>query len=245
MTNYKMHLQYDGSTFDGWQKQKNTDRTIQAKLEKVLSDLAGVPIEVQGAGRTDAGVHAYDQVANFHFPEKPDPLFLRDYLNRYLPERIGILRVEETASSFHSRLSAVGKEYLYRIRNSTLPNVFQRGYQYVCPDFLDLTRMREAAGYLVGTHDYASFCSHAGKKKSTVRTIHRISIETENEEILLYYHGNGFLHNMVRILTGTLVEVGKGLRSPDSMPELLQKKDRRDAGFTAPPHGLFLYKVYY
>lgn len=246
MMNVKMLLQYDGSAFDGWQKQKNTERTIQGKLEAVLSSLAGVPVVVHGAGRTDAGVHALGQVAHCHLPTEQDPLFLRDYLNRYLPERIAVLQVEKVPEQFHSRLSAKGKEYCYHIRRAdATPDVFRRGFYYSSPKPVDVVRMRKALLHLVGTHDFASFCTHPGKKKSTVRSLWEIVVQEEGPEMVLRFRGDGFLHNMVRILTGTLLEVGWGERDPDSLVTVLQEKDRAAAGFTAPPQGLFLSQVFY
>lgn len=245
--NYRLKIQYDGTRYKGWQRQKGTEMTIQGKLEKVLSVYAGREMEIQGAGRTDAGVHAQDQVANVHLPENcaPEPGVLKEYLNEYLPEDIRVLSVERAGERFHSRLNARGKRYGYHIIKHDRDCVFQRKYAWKAENALDLGKMKKAAGYLLGKHDFQSFCSRASKKKSTVRTIHSIDIQETEDQIYLIYEGNGFLHNMVRILTGTLVEIGSGKLQPEEIPGILEKRQRQYAGETAPARGLFLEKVYY
>lgn len=244
--NYKMIVQYDGTRYDGWQKQGNTDNTIQGKLEAILSKMAGMPVEVQGAGRTDAGVHAYGQTANFHLPKgcvlTED---IRDYLNKYLPEDIGILEVEEADERFHSRLNAREKVYRYRMSTSSLKNVFERKYIYLLGEHLNVKAMEEAASELIGTHDFKSFCSNKRMKKSSVRKLNRIEFTEQEGELQITYTGEGFLYNMVRIITGTLIEVGQGKRSPKEMQEILEGKNRSLAGVTAPARGLCLVKVLY
>lgn len=244
--NYKMIVQYDGTRYDGWQKQGNTDNTIQGKLEAILSKMAGMPVEVQGAGRTDAGVHAYGQTANFHLPKgcvlTED---IRDYLNKYLPEDIGILEVEEADERFHSRLNAREKVYRYRMSTSSLKNVFERKYIYLLGEHLNVKAMEEAASELIGTHDFKSFCSNKRMKKSSVRKLNRIEFTEQEGELQITYTGEGFLYNMVRIITGTLIEVGQGKRSPKEMQEILEGKDRSLAGVTAPARGLCLVEVLY
>ncbi|WP_394922275.1 tRNA pseudouridine(38-40) synthase TruA [uncultured Robinsoniella sp.] len=244
--NYKMIVQYDGTRYDGWQKQGNTDNTIQGKLEAILSKMAGMPVEVQGAGRTDAGVHAYGQTANFHLPKgcvlTED---IRDYLNKYLPEDIGILEVEEADERFHSRLNAREKVYRYRMSTSSLKNVFERKYIYLLGEHLNVKAMEEAASELIGTHDFKSFCSNKRMKKSSVRKLNRIEFTEQEGELQITYTGEGFLYNMVRIITGTLIEVGQGKRLPKEMKEILEGKDRSLAGVTAPARGLCLVKVLY
>ena len=243
--NYKMTLRYDGSRYDGWQKQANTERTIQGKLEEILGKMTGGAVEVHGSGRTDAGVHALCQVANFHADLRMTPEAVREYLNQYLPEDIAVLAVTTVPDRFHSRLNAVEKTYLYRIETAPRKDVFERKYVFGLGETPDVGRMRRAAAFLLGEHDFKSFCSNKRMKKSTVRRITAITIETEGTKILIRYRGNGFLYNMVRILTGTLIEVGLGKRDPEEVREILLKKDRQAAGFTAPAEGLFLENVSY
>lgn len=245
MTNYKLTLAYDGSRYDGWQKQGNTDRTIQGRLETLVSRLAGEPTEVYGAGRTDAGVHARGQVCNFHLRKDWQEEALRDTINDYLPADIAVLKVEKVPERFHARLWAVGKTYCYRIRTGRVKDVFERNYVYQYGKPLDIQAMRKAAEYFTGEHDFKSFCSNKHMKKSTVRRLYGIEIESDTDEVRIYFHGEGFLYNMVRILTGTLLEVGAGARRPDSMPEILAARDRQAAGVTALPQGLTLCSVYY
>ncbi|MCI7262663.1 MAG: tRNA pseudouridine(38-40) synthase TruA, partial [Clostridiaceae bacterium] len=210
--------------------------------------LCDCPVEVHGSGRTDAGVHALGQVANFHLPAGcpvTDPGEIREYLNRYLPEDINILSAQKVPLRFHSRLNAVSKTYLYRIETAPKKNVFQRKYVYGLGQSPDVARMREAAELLVGTHDFRSFCSLKRMKKSTVRTITSIEFHQEGTVLELSFTGDGFLYNMVRILTGTLLEVGLGQRTVDSVLAALDGKDRVLAGFMAPSEGLFLKEVRY
>ena len=227
--NYKVILAYDGTRYNGWQRQGNTDRTIQGKLEQILTRMSGEKVEVFGSGRTDAGVHAEGQTANFH-----------------LKQDIAVLSCETVPERFHSRLSALRKTYRYQIEMGAKKDVFQRGYYYGLGQPLDLVKMEEAAVCLTGTHDFKSFCGNSRMKKSTVRTIESIGFEpTGDTGLHIRYTGNGFLQQMVRILTGTLIEVGSGKKRPDEMREILEAKDRQAAGFTAPAQGLFLEKVEY
>ena len=245
MKNYKITVAYDGSRYKGWQVLKSTDATIQGKLQMVLSALAGHPVEVIGSGRTDAGVHAAAQTANFHIEEHFTKEEIFEDLNRHLPEDIAVTQIEEVEERFHSRYHAVEKTYSYRIRTSPVSDVFERRYVYHYGKPLDTNRMRQAAAELVGTHDFASFCGNRHMKKSTVRTIFSIDVIPKEDEIEIRYSGNGFLQNMVRILTGTLIEVGRGEKSPESIRQILEGKNRQEAGYTAPPQGLRLEKVTY
>ncbi len=245
MKNYKITIQYDGTRYKGWQVQKSTYMTIQGKIQEILKQLAGEDIEVIGSGRTDAGVHAYGQVANFHIKEDFSAEEILKYLNHYLPMDIAVLSIEEVEERFHSRYHATEKTYVYRIHNSDIPNVFERKYVYDYTEHLDIERMKEAANYLVGTHDFASFCGNKKMKKSTVRTIFSIEIEQLGEEIRISFTGDGFLQNMIRIITGTLIEVGSNRKEPVEVQKILEKKDRTLAGYTAPPQGLVLKKVRY
>lgn len=242
--NYQLIIQYDGSRYDGWQRQGNTGNTIQGKLEEVLGRMLGEKIEIQGAGRTDAGVHALGQTANFHSNQKLDTEILKKELNRYLPEDIGIVRVQKVGERFHSRLNAVGKIYRYRIALGTVKNVFERKQIYLLNQELNLEQMGKAAEKMTGKRDFKGF-STGKSKKSTLRTLKEIRIFEENGEVVLEFEGDGFLYNMVRILTGTLLEVGMGKRDIESISEIFEKKDRTLAGFTAPARGLTLVKVFY
>ena len=244
--NIKMTIAYDGTRYNGWQRQGNTENTIQGKLERILSNFFEEEIEVQASGRTDAGVHAKAQVANFHTKNDSIPLEqILEIFTMYLPNDIAVYRLEEVAPRFHSRLNAKGKEYHYKIWNSHIPNVFEHRYMYEVEQPLNVDAMREAAKYFVGTHDFKGFNSNKRMKKSTVRTIHSIEITQEDERITLKFNGNGFLYNMIRILTGTLIEVGLGKRKPEEMEALLASKNREEAGFTAPAQGLCLMSVFY
>lgn len=243
--NFKLTIQYDGTRYDGWQRQGNTDNTLQGRLEGVLSRMVGKPVEIQGAGRTDAGVHARGQVASVHLPEGYTPQEVQNYLNRYLPEDVAVVDVVEMGERFHARLSATGKEYRYHIRMGSVPDVFARKYQYRVEEPLDIPAMERAAGYLTGKHDFRSFCGNRRFKKSTVREVFHIGVEVCGSDLTLVYRGDGFLYNMVRILTGTLLEVGLGQRTPESMVDVLEARERTAAGKTAPAQGLVLQEVYY
>lgn len=247
MKNIKIILEYDGTRYDGWQKQGNTGDTIQGKLEGILEKWAGAPVEVHGSGRTDAGVHAKGQTANFHISETvcTSTKEAMDYLNRYLPEDIRVLSAKEMPERFHSRLSAKSKTYEYFVETSDRKGVFERKYVYGLGRKLDLEAMREAASLLTGEHDFRSFCSNKKMKKSTVRNLESITIREEGSKVVLLFKGDGFLYNMVRILTGTLLEVGTGARRPAEMAEILTACDRSRAGVTAPSEGLFLLQVDY
>lgn len=244
-TNYKILLQYDGTRYDGWQKQGNTDNTIQGRLESVLSRFAGCPVEVQGSGRTDGGAHANGQVANFKINGNTKPEEVMEYLNRYLPEDILIVKTETVDARFHSRLNAVSKIYSYRIETAAKKDVFERKFVYGLGKQLDLERMKKAAAYLLGEHDFQSFCSNKKMKKSAVRRIDSVEIIKKGTKVVIRYQADGFLYNMVRILTGTLIEVGLSDREPESIKDIIEAKDRQAAGFTAPPEGLCLESVRY
>ena len=244
MRNLRLDICYDGTRYRGWQRLSEKDDTIQGKLETALSRILGEEIEISGSGRTDAGVHAKNQVANFHCEStmKPEEILLK--LRMYLPEDIGIYSCREVSPRFHARLNAKEKTYAYRIWNSTAPCVFDRRFVAAFPEQLDLDAMRWAAEQLLGEHDFSAFCGNAKMKKSTVRYIRAINIQRHEEEIRITVTGNGFLHNMVRILVGTLIEVGRGTRNPQSIPALFGGK-RADAGFLAPAQGLCLMEVFY
>lgn len=243
--NYKLTIQYDGSRYDGWQRQGNTDNTIQGRLESVLSRLAGESVELHGAGRTDAGVHALGQTASVKLPGERPAAQVMEYLNRYLPEDIAVVAAETADGRFHARLNAVGKVYRYEIRRGGVPDVFRRRYQYRVDQPLDVAAMRAAAEHLTGTHDFRAFCANKRYKKSTVRTVSAIELQEDGADLRITFRGSGFLYNMVRILTGTLLEVGLGERKAEEMPAILASLDRANAGKTAPAQGLTLVEVIY
>lgn len=245
MKNYKITIQYDGTRYKGWQVQKSTDMTIQGKIQSVLSEMTGQEIEVIGSGRTDAGVHAYGQVANFHVPEHFKAQEILEYLNQYLPMDIAVLDIEEVDERFHARFHATSKTYIYRIHTSTIPNVFERKYMYTYTELLNVEQMRKAANFMIGTHDFAAFCGNKKMKKSTVRTVSSIDIVEKESEIEICYTGDGFLQQMIRIMTGTLIEVGNGTKNPEDILSILSCKVRENAGYTVPAEGLSLKRVLY
>jgi len=244
MRNLRLDICYDGTRYRGWQRLPGKDDTIQGKLESCLSRILEQPIEISGSGRTDAGVHALGQVANFHCESAMPANEILENLRRYLPEDIGIYSCKDVSTRFHARLNAKEKTYCYRIWNSDSPCVFDRRFVTVMPEPLDVAVMQQAAQLLLGEHDFSAFCGNAKMKKSTVRYIRSIEILRCGEELQLRFTGNGFLHNMVRILVGTLVEVGRGERTPESIPALFGGK-RAEAGFLAPAQGLCLEEVMY
>ena len=244
MHNYKMTVQYDGTRYSGWQRQGNTSSTIQGRLEQTLSRLLEEPVSVSGSGRTDGGVHALGQIANFRTNTFLDCNEFRNRLNDALPEDIFVSDLRLAAERFHARLSAKEKVYRYTIENGAERNVFERKYVYHVAEPLDMDKMTRAANLLLGTHDFRGY-STGHTKKSTVRHLSAVDIRREGENLTLTFTGNGFLYNMVRILTGTLIEVGLSQRTPESVLDALESGKRTDAGFTAPPQGLCLIEVRY
>ena len=242
--NYRLTIAYDGSRFFGWERQPGRD-TIQGKLESVLTRLQGSPVEIIGAGRTDAGVHARAMAANAQLDVDLSPEEIRDYMNRYLPDAIAVREVKEAAPRFHARYKALGKTYRYVCFDGPVKPVFDRKYVTLLDFHPDLERMQQAAAYLQGEHDFASFCGNPRMKKSTVRLVDHIAIERRKDRVVFTFHGTGFLQNMVRIMVGTLLEVGRGYWTPEHVRDILSAKDRKQAGPTAPPEGLCLMKVAY
>lgn len=247
MQNYKLTIEYDGTRYNGWQRLKGNDNTIQSKLETVLSRMTDQAVQVTGAGRTDAGVHARGQVANAFLDTGLEEAEISEYMNRYLPEDIRIIEVKKAEERFHSRFCAKEKLYCYYISTGEKPSVFDRKYVYHIGYMPDLERMREAAAFLIGKHDFKSFCGNKHMKKSSVRDVHSIDIDFDEKNgiIKISYRGDGFLQYMIRIITGTLLETGSGRREPSDMEAVLSALDREKAGYTAPPQGLFLEGVYY
>ncbi len=244
MRTYKMTISYDGSRYQGWQRQATTDNTIQFILEYSIGKLVGYRVQVDGSGRTDSGVHARGQVASVKLSKLYDERELRMALNRYLPEDIRIVRVELVKNGFHARKNAKGKKYEYYIDCREKPDVFSRRYCYHFPHKLDIEAMREAADNLIGMKNFTSFTDD---KDCTdpVRRITNIKILSNGEKVRITYYGTGFLYHMARILTGTLLEVGTGQREAAKIPVVIAAEDRSLAGFLAPARGLFLRKVYY
>ena len=244
MRNLRLDLCYDGTRYRGWQRLPGESQTIQGKLETALSRILDEPIEVIGSGRTDAGTHAQLQVANFHCSSLMPSSEILQQLRRYLPEDIGIYSCREVSERFHARLNAKKKTYVYRLWNSEAPCVFERRYLYQEPSNLNEDAMREASAHFIGTHDFSAFCANRNTKKSTLRHIHAFEIVRCGDEIRFIVTGNGFLHHMVRIMVGTLLEVGKGERDIDSIP-LLFGAERAAAGALVPSCGLCLMEVTY
>lgn len=251
MRNIKITLQYEGSRYQGWQRQDSTENTLQGKLETLLGKMCGTRIEVQGAGRTDAGVHALAQIANFKLPDNDNrkPEEIMAYMNRYLPDDIAVIAAEEVPERFHSRLNAKGKTYYYRILNSNVPHVFLRRYAWAVEPELDVEVMRKTAAFLCGTHDFSAFTSQRKSnnpnKKSNVRTIYSIHIDKNQDEILFRFCGNGFLYHMIRIMVGTLTEAGTGKIKPEEVAAILASGQRENAGVLVPAKGLTLVEVHY
>lgn len=249
MKNYKMTIEYDGTKYQGWQRLKDTDKSVQGKIEDVLSKMCDHKVEIHGSGRTDSGVHAKGQVASFKIETDKTCVEIRNYLNMYLPEDIAVTDICRADDRFHARLTKCRKTYLYRINNSNISNVFERKYMYQLEKPLDVDAMKKAAAYLTGEHDFLGFSSLKKVKKSTVRTIYECRVQSvecrTNNEINIFITGDGFLYNMVRIIVGTLIEVGMGERSVDSIEKVLKSKNREEAGPTAPAQGLTLYSVEY
>ena len=250
--NYKMTVRYDGTRYYGWERQPGRELTIQGKLETVLSRMLeqedGQPaqtVNVIGAGRTDAGVHARAMTANVLLETRLSEEQIRAYMNRYLPDSISVDELKICADRFHSRFKAKGKTYGYTCWCGDGKPVFDRRFVTVLDTMPDVQKMRAAAEYLTGTHDYKSFCGNSHMKKSTVRAVDRIEIKVRRPYIRFYVHGNSFLQHMVRILVGTLLEVGYGRMRPEDMPAVLEALDRTKAGPTAPAQGLTLMEVDY
>lgn len=245
MQRYKCIISYDGTGFAGYQVQPGK-RTVQSELEAALAKLhKGTQVKVTASGRTDSGVHAKGQVIHFDsplsIPEERWPIAL----NSMLSGEISILSVEQASSSFHARFDAAGKEYRYVLYLGKNRNPFMRHYAFHYPYPLDLKAMEEACGFLSGTHDFSSFCASGTEMVDKVRTIKEISFVKKEETLEMRFKGTGFLYNMVRILTGTLIEVGTGARKAGDIPRLILARDRTLAGKTAPAHGLYLWEVFY
>jgi tRNA pseudouridine38-40 synthase len=245
MYNYKLTLQYDGGRYRGWQRLGQGEATIQDKLEQVLSKLTGQPVELIGCSRTDAGVHALAQVANFKTDRSLFCKEIMTYLNHYLPQDISITKVEEVPEQFHARYQAKDKTYLYKIWNREYSNPFMRKYSMHISEPLNVELMRQASDYFLGTHDFTAYSNAKSKKKSMIRTIYSIEFEELEGVLQIRITGDGFLYNMVRWMVGTLVAVGLGKMKGEELPDILESKQRNRTGDLAEANGLYLEKITY
>lgn len=247
--NIRILIEYDGLNYLGWQRLPGKKNTIQGRIEYVLEEVTGEKIEIIGASRTDKDVHALGQVANFHTHTTLTPSELEDALNELLPRDIQVVAVDEVHSRFHSRYNARMKEYDYRIWNSKKKNIFERYYHYHISEPLDIDSMNLAKEHFIGKKDFKNFTAMKSREKSTVKTIQTIDISKTpaamGDKIIITYKGDGFLHKMIRIITGTLIEVGSHQKTPHEILDMFNQPSRLTSGFTAPAHGLFLKKVYY
>ncbi len=244
MRNIRLDICYDGTRYRGWQRLSSSDNTIQGKLEQTLSRILDEKIEIFASGRTDAGTHAKMQTVSFHCASGMDCDEILQQLRRYLPEDIGVYSCKNASPRFHARLLAKEKTYCYRLWNSDAPCVFDRRYVYQDSRCVDVAKMQEAAKKFVGKHDFSAFCANSKIKKSTERYVSAFSVERVGNEIRFTVTGNGFLHHMVRIMVGTLLEIGRGEREVDSIPGLFGSA-RADAGELVPACGLCLMEVIY
>lgn len=245
MRNLKLMIEYDGHRYLGWQRLGDSDKTIQGKIERVLTQITHENIELIGSGRTDAGTHAKGQVANFKSQYLGSTMALLEALNQQLPQDIVITEVEEVPERFHARYNVKGKKYTYFVWNAPIPSAFERQYSYHYPVPLKIHLMEEACQQLLGKHDFIGFSALKKTKKSTVRTLQEVSITREGNLLCFTFIGDGFLHKMVRILMGTLLEIGSGQRSVETIHAIFQQQVRSEAGATVPAQGLFLEEVYY
>lgn len=245
MKRIKCELMYDGSRFSGYQSQPK-DRTVQQEVERALWKIhKKTPIKTHASGRTDAGVHAMGQVIHFDTPIKMPAERWARALNGVLPDDISVKRTEEVPETFHARYSVTGKEYRYRIYRTLYRDPFRTVHAYHYPYPLDVERMERAAAYLLGEHDFTSFCSTKTDKENKVRTVTDISFLEQGDDLEIRFAGTGFLYNMVRIMTGTLIKVGNGRLEPDEVARILAARDRNRAAQTAPAEGLYLWSVHY
>jgi pseudouridylate synthase I len=247
MRNIKLVIEYDGSRYDGWQKQPGSPKsiTIQDKIENVLNKMEGTVVNLVGAARTEAGVHAYGQIANFSVDSDMKLYEIKHYLNRFLPRDIAVLEVAEVPERFHSSFNAKAFVYVYKISMGEVPSVFDRKYNYYSFHKLDVRKMKEAAKYLTGTHDFKAFSDNPRMKKSTERTMNRVDFYSDINEIQITMEADDFWPNMARIIAGTLMEIGEGTREPEEMKEILESRNREKAGEIAEARGLFLQEVIY
>ncbi len=244
MKNIRLTIEYDGKDFNGWQKQPNK-LNIQGEIERAIEEITGEKVDLIASGRTDAGVHAFAQMANFktnsNLPIEKYPIAL----NTKLKKSIRIQKAEEVEEDFHSRYHCKQKTYRYVINNSEQGSSIYRNLEYFVPNKLNVEKMQEAVKYFEGEHDFKAFKASGTSSKSSVRTIYKTKVEKQGDRIVIELTGNGFLYNMVRIIAGTLVEVGLGKIEPNGIPKIIEKGERARAGKTLPPQGLYLVKVEY
>ncbi|GAB2499987.1 tRNA pseudouridine(38-40) synthase TruA [Alkalibacterium psychrotolerans] len=245
MRNIKLTIEYDGGRYQGWQRLGHTDKTIQGKIEHILTQITGTETEIVGSGRTDAGTHARGQVANFKTESDMELDAMQEILINNLPQDIIVKKLEEVHDRFHSRYNATGKQYSYYVWNQAIPSAFERNYSFHYPEELDMKKMQAACDKLIGKHDFIGFSALKKSKKSTIRTLDSITIEKEGSMLHFTFKGKSFLHKMVRILTGTILEIGSGTLDLDSIDEVFESGVRSEAGLTVPAQGLFLDRVSY
>ncbi|MBM6616642.1 tRNA pseudouridine(38-40) synthase TruA [Bacillus suaedaesalsae] len=244
MNNYKLTIQYDGTRYKGWQRLGNDENTIQGKIEKVLSNIEGKEVEIIGCSRTDAGVHALAQVANVKLSVNLSASEIMNQLNKALPQDISITNVEIVSERFHARYNAKDKTYLYKIWNEEYSNPFMRKLCLHVEKKLNVASMKRASEYFIGEHDFTAYSNAKSKKKSMIREITSITVEENAGFIEIRVKGNGFLHNMVRKIVGTLIEVGLGKKQPEDIPVIIESKERQVA-LMADARGLYLEKIDY
>lgn len=245
MRNIKMTIEYDGKRYQGWQRLGDSDKTIQGKIENIIKQMTGEKIEIVGSGRTDAGTHARGQVANFKTESTMILADMIEFMNAYLPQDIVINHMEEVPERFHARYHCEGKQYSYYIWNDIIPSAFQRQYSFHQGQALDIEKMKQACEKFEGTHDFLGFSALKKSKKSTVKTIDSLTMEQDGSMLHFTFKGDGFLHKMVRIIMGTILEIGQGSMQLSDIDEIFEKKVREQAGITVPSQGLFLDEVYY
>lgn len=244
MSRYKLIIAYDGTHYHGFAKQPNAI-TIQELLEKAIGSILGQSIKVIGAGRTDTGVHAKAQCCIFDADTNIPVERLTGAINSKLPKDIIVQKVEKTTADFHPRYAAKRKTYRYQILNSEVQDPFLYRYTYFYPYKLDIERMREGGNHIIGEHDFACFCSTGSGVHSTTREVYSLNITTQDNLITIDICGNGFLYNMVRIIVGTLIDVGIGKKAPEMVQEIIESQNRKLAGYTAPPQGLMMLNIEY
>ena len=244
MRNIKLIIEYDGRKFGGWQKQPNK-LNIQGEIEKAIEEITGEAVELNASGRTDAGVHSFGQTANFKTNSNIEIEKLPIAINSKLKQSIRIISAEEVDEDFHARYSCKGKKYRYIINNSKYGSAIYKDLEYHMPVKLDIEKMKEAAKFFEGEHDFKGFKASGTSSKSSVRNIYKAEVKEDGEKIIIELTGNGFLYNMVRIISGTLVDVGLGKINPKEIPDIINSKDRTKAGKTLPAQGLYLVQVYY
>lgn len=244
MRNIKLTIEYDGKCYNGWQKQPNK-LNIQGEIERAIYNITKEEVDLIGSGRTDAGVHALGQVANFKTNSQISIEKIPLAINSQLKNSIVIKEAEEVNERFHSRYNAKRKTYRYIINNSKCGTAIYRNLEYSYPFKLDAEKMKQASKYFEGEHDFKAFKSSGTSSKNSVRTIYKAIVKQEGEKIIIELTGNGFLYNMVRIISGTLLDVGLGKIQPEEIPEMIESKDRQRAGKTLPAHGLYLVEVKY